>query len=77
MLQVDTDGDGIRDGIDEEPMVPSTRFRDGSGTFGEILGNETGEPLIVSDLLDPDGVRIPAGGASGQVERQAVRPFST
>ena len=42
LLQVDTDGDGIHDGIDEEPLVPSTGFRDGSGTFGQILSNDTG-----------------------------------
>ena len=75
VLAADTDGDGIHDEIDTEPLVPSTVFSDGTGTFGEILGNDTGEPLTVSDLLDPDGVRITAGGTSGEASLRLCNSF--
>ncbi len=75
MLQADTDGDGIHDGIDAQPLVPSTTFSDGSGTFGEILGNGTGELLTVSDLLDPDGVSSTAGGTSGEASLRLCDAF--
>lgn len=63
---LDSDGDGIEDTVDVEPLNPSTVFLDGAGTTGEILSNDTGQPILVGDLTDPDGVQISVGGVSGQ-----------
>jgi len=62
---VDTDGDGIDDGIDSSPGMPSGLFSDGvtSGTFVEA-GDQN---LVITDATSPFGIRIFAqcdGGAA-------------
>lgn len=63
---VDSDGDGIPDSIDADPSNPSTVFADAAGNGGELLSNGTGEVVSFIDLPDPQGVKILAGGTSGQ-----------
>ena len=63
---IDTDGDGIPDGIDQDPTNPSTAFVDAAGTNGDIQSNDTGETLMVVDLPDPAGVSIIVGGVTGE-----------
>jgi hypothetical protein len=61
----DDENDGIVDDIDLQPLVVSTSFSDepGGTTFGDIT---SGAPEI-SDLTDPAGVRISAGGGAATV----------
>ena len=63
---IDTDSDGIPDDLDLDPSTPSAAFADGSGSSGQVLSNETGAPVTLIDLPDPDGVRIITGGSTGQ-----------
>jgi hypothetical protein len=57
---VDNDGDGIDDAID----TGDGAFTDGAGSFGEIL-DDGGLSLSITDLADPDGVKITANGGAG------------
>ncbi len=61
----DDDDDGIDDPIDTQPLTPSTEFSDmspGGTTFGQIVSTG-GLVLHVSELANPDGVRLQATGS--------------
>ena len=72
----DQDGDGIPDALDGDPQNASQDFADGSGTSGTIL-DRGGLDVTVSDLADPDGIRIVTGpGSSTQRVRVRVCGFT-
>lgn len=61
---VDSDGDGVADGIDPPNSSPGS-FADGSGTSGSIV-DRGGLAVQVEDAPAPDGVHIVVGPGTGQ-----------
>lgn len=60
----DADGDGMDDGIDTEPAVPSSDFSDGA-TTGLII-DPGDQELTIVDATDPHGIRIIATCSGGE-----------
>ncbi len=59
----DTDGDGIADSVDEQPLTASTRFNDHVRTAGVINSKDAGVTVAIDDQTDPAlGVSIVVTG---------------
>jgi hypothetical protein len=73
MTNLDLDGDGIHDDVDDDPLVYSTRFSDfalGGITSGRILGVDAGITLQILDAPDPlEGVKALVWGPAGAKAR--------
>lgn len=69
--QIDTDGDGIHNEVDEDPLVSSKSFSDvvsGGRTSGQIVSLDTGITIEIMDAPDPaDGVKVVVAGGSGGI----------
>ncbi len=71
----DPDGDGIHAPLDTSPGTASNAFADGATTSGSIT-DRAGLNVTITDVADPDGVRITVGAGAGQVTLSVCGGFT-